>query len=155
MLPALFLASTLAPALTSSLTDWLNPCQAASCRAVLPSLSCLSKAQPSCINTARISLCPTTAARCRAVWFPSSCMFSSHPAFNRIWTTLRCPLWAARCKGVRPCLVTATLAPLLISCTTLSTWPLYAATSRRSDSAATTSCWLMNWKREVLKTSSG
>lgn len=33
----LFLASTLAPALTSSLADWLKPCQDASCRAVFPS----------------------------------------------------------------------------------------------------------------------
>lgn len=33
----LFLASTLAPALTSTLADWLNPCQQASWRAVFPS----------------------------------------------------------------------------------------------------------------------
>ena len=41
--------------------------------------------------------------------------------------------------------VTATLAPLLMSWTTLSAWPLCEATRRRSESARTVaaSCWLM------------
>lgn len=47
--------------------------------------------------------------------------------------------------------VTATLAPLLMSWTTLSGWPLCEATRRRSDSARTAaaSCWLMKqrWRR--------
>lgn len=46
-------------------------------------------------------------------------------------------------------LVTATFAPLLISWTTHSAWPLWEAVRRRSESARTSaaSCWLM--KQEV------
>lgn len=48
-------------------------------------------------------------------------------------------------------LVTATLAPLLISCTTFSAWPLCDATRRRSESARTdaASCWLMKQRWAV------
>lgn len=44
-------------------------------------------------------------------------------------------------------LVTATFAPLLMSWTTLSAWPLCEAMRRRSESARTSaaSCWLMKW----------